>query len=103
MSSYSPAGHRYCAKLEASCSAGARAPVGRSFPDSSRTTARMADPLRQSQFLDVIDRDEAERRFQAVLDLRPLPAETVPLSEAAGRVLGADVIAPADVPGFDRS
>ena len=63
----------------------------------------MPDPLRQEQFLDAIDRDEAERRFRAVLDLSPLPAETVPLASAAGRVLAADVAAPIDVPGFDRS
>ena len=59
--------------------------------------------MKQDQFLDVIDRDEAERRFQAVLNLRPLPAEEVPLAAALGRVLAADVVAPLDVPGFDRS
>src|ERR1700680_207205 len=58
---------------------------------------------KQEQFLDVIDRDEAERRFRAVLDLRPLEAETVPLAEAHGRVLRNDVVAPVDVPSFDRS
>jgi putative molybdopterin biosynthesis protein len=63
----------------------------------------MADPLRQQQFLDVIDRDEAERRFRAALDLRPLDPETVALPDAPGRVLAADVEAPADVPAFDRS
>jgi putative molybdopterin biosynthesis protein len=61
------------------------------------------DALHQDQFLDVIERDEAERRFQAALDLRPLETEDVPLGEALGRVLGGDVIAPLDVPGFDRS
>src|SRR5262249_11883033 len=59
--------------------------------------------MEQDQFLDVIDRDEAERRFRAVLDLRPLPAETVSLEQAWGRVLAADVVAPLDVPSFDRS
>src|ERR687887_503856 len=63
----------------------------------------MSDLLRQEQFLDVIDRDEAERRFRAALDLRPLPVETVPLDAALGRVLARDVAAPLDVPGFDRS
>ena len=63
----------------------------------------MADPFRQEQFLNVIDRDEAERRFRAALDLRPLDAERVPLDEALGRVLADDVVAPVDVPGFDRS
>jgi putative molybdopterin biosynthesis protein len=63
----------------------------------------MKDFLQQQQFLDVIDRDEAERRFRAALDLRPLEAETVPLARALGRVLAEDVIAPVDVPSFDRS
>src|SRR3954447_182486 len=61
------------------------------------------DPRSQSQFLAVVERDEAERRFRAALDLRPLPAEEVPLAEALGRVLAADVASPVDVPGFDRS
>jgi putative molybdopterin biosynthesis protein len=59
--------------------------------------------LQQEQFLDVIDRDEAERRFHAVLDLRPLGPEDIPLAEALNRVLARDVVAPLDVPGFDRS
>src|SRR5437870_201748 len=59
--------------------------------------------MQQDQFLDVIDRDEAERRFRAALDLRPLPAEDVALTEALGRVLAADVVAPLDVPAFDRA
>ena len=63
----------------------------------------MNDPRVQQQFLDVIDRDEAERRFRAALDLSPLEAELVPLDQALGRVLAADVVAPHDVPGFDRS
>jgi putative molybdopterin biosynthesis protein len=51
----------------------------------------------------VLDRDEAERRFRAALDLTPRGIETVPLDEALGRVLAADVISPVDVPSFDRS
>ena len=57
----------------------------------------------QEQFLEVIDRDEAERRFHAALDLRPLESESIALSESLGRVLAMDVAAPCDVPGFDRS
>jgi len=60
----------------------------------------MAD---QEQFLQVLDRDEAERRFRAALDLAPLGAEIVPLESALGRVLAADVRSPVDVPSFDRS
>ncbi len=59
--------------------------------------------MRQDQFLNVIDRDEAERRFHAVLDLHPLEPELVPLRDAWNRVLAADVTAPVDVPSFDRS
>ena len=59
--------------------------------------------MRQEQFLNVIDRDEAERRFQAAVNPQPLPAEVVPLSEALGRVLAVDVRSPVDVPSFDRS
>ncbi len=57
----------------------------------------------QEQFLQVLDRDEAERRFRAAIDLSPLGAETIPLDTALGRVLAADVISPVDVPSFDRS
>src|SRR5688500_12432471 len=57
----------------------------------------------QEQFLSVIDRDEAEARFRAVLALEPLGVEEVPLAEALGRVLAADVVAHVDVPSFDRS
>src|SRR5262245_61672438 len=59
--------------------------------------------MKQDQFLDVIDRDEAERRFRAAIDLRPLGPEEAPLAQALGRVLAADVVAPLDVPGFDRA
>lgn len=60
----------------------------------------MAD---QDQFLDVIDRDEAERRFRAAFTSAPCGLETIPLTAALGRVLATDVIAQIDVPGFDRS
>jgi len=57
----------------------------------------------QDQFLQVLDRDEAERRFRAAIDLTPLGAESIPLDTALGRVLAADIISPVDVPSFDRS
>jgi molybdopterin molybdotransferase/putative molybdopterin biosynthesis protein len=60
----------------------------------------MAD---QQQFLDVIDRDEAERRFQAAISLAPLAAETIPLAAALGRVLADNMHSPVDVPSFDRA
>ena len=58
---------------------------------------------KQEQFLEVIDRDEAERRFRAALRLEPLGDESVDVAHALGRVLARDVVADADVPSFDRS
>jgi putative molybdopterin biosynthesis protein len=59
--------------------------------------------MQQDQFLNVIDRDEAERRFRAALDLSPLAAEEIPLQQAFQRVLARAIVAPIDVPGFDRA
>lgn len=58
---------------------------------------------RQSQFLTVVDRDEATRRFHEHLRLQPLGTESVPLHESAGRVLAEDIASEVDVTGFDRS
>ena len=66
-------------------------------PDSLRQSSR------QTQFLDVLTRDEAAQRFESALDLRPLGSETVSLLEAAGRVLASHVLSEVDVPAFDRS
>ena len=57
----------------------------------------------QQQFLNVLDRDEAERRFRAAIDLSPRGVDRVALDEALGRELAADVLAPVDVPSFDRA
>jgi molybdopterin molybdotransferase/putative molybdopterin biosynthesis protein len=57
----------------------------------------------QEQFLQVLDRDEAERRFRAVVDLSPRGIDRVGLDAALGRVLAVDVVAPVDVPSFDRA
>jgi len=57
----------------------------------------------QEQFLNVIDRDEAEKRFRAALALEPLGIEQASLTDALGRVLATDIVARVDVPSFDRS
>jgi putative molybdopterin biosynthesis protein len=57
----------------------------------------------QEQFLQVLDRDEAERRFRAAIDLAPRGTERVTLDMALGRDLAVDVVSPVDVPSFDRS
>ena len=58
--------------------------------------------MKQSQFLEVIDRDEAERRWREVIDVMPLDVEQVPLADALGRVLAEDVCSQVDVPGFEH-
>ena len=74
-----------------------------------RATARLRCSIavraaaRQEQFLEVVSAEEATARFAKHLDLAPLAAETVALADALGRVLGADVAAPIDVPPFDRA
>ncbi len=70
---------------------------------SSPSLASLRRAARQEQFLDVVSRDEAEARFRQHLRLEPLGEEAVPLARARGRVLARDVVAPLDVPGFDRA
>jgi putative molybdopterin biosynthesis protein len=65
--------------------------------------ATLLAAARQRQFLEVVDRDEAEARFRRHLTLAPLGTEPVPLGKALGRVLACEVISNVDVPGFDRS
>lgn len=57
----------------------------------------------QEQFLDVVDRDTAERRWRGAVRSVVLGAEDVPIGAALGRVLAADVVSGVDVPAFDRS
>ncbi len=57
----------------------------------------------QDQFLDVVDRDTAERRWWAAIGPAVLGPERVVLGGLLGRVLAADVFAEVDVPAFDRS
>jgi putative molybdopterin biosynthesis protein len=59
--------------------------------------------VKQRQFLEVLDRDEAERRWREMIDAAPRGAERVALDAALGRVLAEDVRSEVDVPGFDRS
>ncbi len=65
--------------------------------------ATLRSLARQEQFLEVLDRDAAERRFRQHLLLHPLGRETVALAQALGRVVASRIIADVDVPGFDRA
>ncbi len=59
--------------------------------------------MKQSQFLNVVSRDEAERLFREAFPPTTLPSIRVPLAEALGRVLATEVAAAIDVPGFARA
>jgi putative molybdopterin biosynthesis protein len=69
--------------------------------------ARLLDAVRaaarQEQFLEVVSAEDAKARFWRHLDLSWLPAETLALADALGRVLEHDIVAPIDVPPFDRA
>ena len=59
--------------------------------------------MKQQQFLQVVDRDEAERRWRREIAVQTLEGEDVSLEEALGRVLAADIRAEVDVPGDIRA
>ena len=59
--------------------------------------------MKQEQFLDVLDRDEAELRWHEVIAPTRLESERVLLADALGRILAVDARSGVDVPGFDRS
>ena len=59
--------------------------------------------MKQQQFLDVLDRDEAELRWHEIIEPTRLESEVVGLEDCLGRILAEDVRAAVDVPGFDRS
>ena len=63
----------------------------------------MSETPTQDQFLTVLSREEAARRFQSHLAMTPLGEETVTLQASLGRVLAQTMRSPIDVPPFDRS
>lgn len=73
----------------------------------SEAKAKAPAPTRgatnQDQFLSILTREEALARFEAALFPSPVASETRSLAHALGMALAEDVIAPGDVPPFDRS
>ena len=61
------------------------------------------DSIDQDQFLTILSREDALARFEAALFPRAVPSEKRPLADALGCALAEDVVAPIDVPPFDRS
>jgi molybdopterin molybdotransferase/putative molybdopterin biosynthesis protein len=64
---------------------------------------RNRDSMDQDQFLTILSREDAMARFEAALFPRPVPSEQRRLSDALGCALAEDIVAPIDVPPFDRS
>jgi molybdenum cofactor synthesis domain-containing protein len=61
------------------------------------------DANEQEQFLTILSREDALARFEAALFPRAIASEMRPLADALGCALAEDVVAPIDVPPFDRS
>src|SRR5450631_1199888 len=61
------------------------------------------DNLDQDQFLTILSREDALARFEAALFPRAVPSEHRLLADALGCALAQDIVAPIDVPPFDRS
>ncbi len=61
------------------------------------------DTSDQDQFLTILSREDALARFEAALFPRVVPSEQRRLADALGCALAQDVVAPIDVPPFDRS
>lgn len=57
---------------------------------------------KQKQFLNVVDRDEAEFKFRSAFEIHKTN-EIVDLAHSLGRILAQDVVAKVNVPSFDRS
>jgi molybdopterin molybdotransferase/putative molybdopterin biosynthesis protein len=70
---------------------------------SQNKQPKSRDSVDQDQFLTILTREDAIERFDAALFPRALPSELRELAEARGLALAEDVLAPIDVPPFDRS
>ena len=70
---------------------------------SNAPSSKSRDSVDQDQFLTILSREDALGRFEAALFPRPIPSEQRPLADALGCALAQDIVAPIDVPPFDRS
>src|SRR5437879_12975762 len=70
---------------------------------SSTPSLNDRETIDQDQFLTILSREEALARFEAALFPRAAPCEQRRLADALGCALAEDVMAPIDVPPFDRS
>ena len=70
---------------------------------SNKPLPNNPDSLDQDRFLTILSREDALARFEAALFPRAVPSEQRSLAAALGCALAEDVVAPIDVPPFDRS
>src|SRR5260370_27708625 len=70
---------------------------------SNAPSSKSRDSMDQDQFLNIVSGEEASALFEAALFPRAIPSEQRPLSGALGCALAQDIVAPIDVPPFDRS
>jgi len=70
---------------------------------TSASMPKAHDSHDQDQFLTILSREEALKRFEAALFPRPLASQPRRFADALGCALAQDVVAPVDVPPFDRS
>src|SRR5229473_1291524 len=70
---------------------------------SNANQPKSRDSVEQDQFLTILSREEALARFEAALFPRAVPSEPRALADALGCALAEDIVAPIDVPPFDRA
>jgi putative molybdopterin biosynthesis protein len=70
---------------------------------SNLSSPKSRDSTDQDQFLTILSREDALQRFEAALFPRAVLSEPRRLAEALGCALAEDIVAPIDVPPFDRS
>ncbi|WP_424629488.1 molybdopterin biosynthesis protein [Bradyrhizobium sp. SYSU BS000235] len=69
----------------------------------TNSSVSLNSTIDQDQFLTILSREEAIGRFEEALFPRALATEKRSLSDALGYAMAEDVVAPLDVPPFDRS
>src|SRR5260370_21367166 len=70
---------------------------------SNANQPKSRDGVEQAQFLTILSREEALARLEAALFPRAVPSEPRALADALGCALAEDILAPIDVPPFDRA
>src|SRR3954468_23720945 len=73
------------------------------FRMSKTPLPKNRDDVDQDQFLTILSREEAMARFEAALFPYAVPSEQRSVAAALGCALAQDILAPIDVPPFDRS